>query len=33
MKIVLTVSSSSIDAEFDPRFGRCPIFLSWIPKQ
>ena len=27
MKIVLTVSSSSIDAEFDPRFGRCAYFL------
>ena len=27
MKIILTVSSSSIDAEFDPRFGRCAYFL------
>jgi predicted Fe-Mo cluster-binding NifX family protein len=28
MKIIITVSSSSLDAEFDPRFGRCAYFLA-----
>ena len=27
MKIVITTSSPSLDAEFDPRFGRCAYFL------
>lgn len=28
MKILITVSSASLDAEFDPRFGRCAYFLA-----
>lgn len=28
MKIIITVSSASLDAEFDPRFGRCACFLA-----
>ncbi len=28
MKIIITASSSSVDAEFDPRFGRCAYFLA-----
>lgn len=27
MKITITASSPSLDAEFDPRFGRCAYFL------
>lgn len=27
MRIIITVSSSSIEAAFDPRFGRCAYFL------
>ncbi len=28
MKIIITTSSASLDAEFDPRFGRCAYFLA-----
>ena len=28
MKIIITASSSSLDAVFDPRFGRCAYFLA-----
>lgn len=27
MKIVISASSQSLDAELDPRFGRCPFFI------
>jgi len=28
VKIIITASSASLDAEFDPRFGRCAYFLA-----